>query len=278
MTIEPSGIITLLTDFGTRDPYVGVMRGVILARFRAATIVDLTHEIAPQDIAEAGFWLSCVYRWFPSGTVHIAVVDPGVGTERSVLVARADDHLFVAPDNGLLGPVLDQAASSEVRALDARRVNLMPLSRTFHGRDVFAPAGAEIAAGRWRLAELGANVASLPAPRSRPGRQSTGWVGSVATVDHFGNLITNLRVEPGASTKPRLRVAGQELPTLGTYNEAAIGQAFAYAGSFGTWEIAVRNGSASRDLGIGRGAKVELVEAEPDASTADEVLPYTDDV
>ena len=255
----PSGIITLLTDFGLKDPFVGVMKGVILGRFRNATIVDLTHEIAPQDVSEGGFWLEHAHGWFPRGTVHIAVVDPGVGTERRALAAEVGGHTFVAPDNGLLGGLLERADDAVVRLLDLERLDLVPASRTFHGRDVFAPVGAALAAARWGVKQLGPATSWLPSPRAQPKLVEFGWCGCVATVDHFGNLITDLRTDRvEGSTSPILRAAGQELASFATFAEAAIGQAFAYPGSFGTWEIAVRNGSAARDLGLGRGAPVEL--------------------
>ena len=254
-----SGIITLLSDFGLRDPYVGVMKGVILERHRDACIVDLTHAIAQQDVSEGGFWIEHAHPWFPRGTVHLAVVDPGVGTDRQALAARANGHYFVAPDNGLLGGVLDSASDTEVRRLDLARLELTPMSRIFHGRDVFAPVAALLASGGLPLDAVGPQCPWVPSPRLRPQPSECGVMGSVATVDHFGNLITDLCVDARQiSRQTTLRAAGLQLPIFGTFGEAAIGQAFAYRGSFGTWEIAVRNGSAARDLGLGRGASVEL--------------------
>lgn len=265
MADPASGVITLLTDFGNRDPYVGVMKGAILARFRGATVVDLTHEIAPQDVAEAGFWMERARHWFPPGTVHVGVVDPGVGTQRLAIAARVDGHYFVGPDNGLFGPTLERTPGGEVRALDLTRLAPAPISNTFHGRDVFAPTAAELASGQWSFEELGPATSFIPAPRNGPESTESGWCGSVATVDHFGNLITDLGAELTAGlSRPVLRVAGLELPILETFGQAAIGQPFAYIGSFATWEIAVRNGSAARDLGLGRGARVELRGGDPD--------------
>ena len=143
---RPSGIVTLLTDYGLDDAYVGAVKGVLYARGGAGLrVADLTHSVPPQDVRSAAFHLAHAWRWYPPGTVHVAVCDPGVGTERDVLVALFEDHAFLAPDNGLLGPVVGELA--DVRALDLERFALPRRSRTFHGRDVFAPAAAALAGG-----------------------------------------------------------------------------------------------------------------------------------
>ncbi len=155
MTLKPSGLITLTTDFGHEGPFVGVMKGVIWGRFAEARLVDLTHEILAHWPAEAGFWLSRSHRYFPHGTVHVAVVDPGVGTSRSNLVVQADGHLFLAPDNGLLAPVVARAKEALIVRMSAASLGRLGIHRpsaTFHGRDVFAPVAAELAAGRDRCA------------------------------------------------------------------------------------------------------------------------------
>ncbi|TLZ02965.1 MAG: SAM-dependent chlorinase/fluorinase [Gammaproteobacteria bacterium] len=150
MTTPASGVITITTDFGHQGPFVGVMKGCMLARFPAARIIDLTHEIVVHWPAEAGFWLARACGYFPAGTVHVAVVDPGVGTSRSIVAVRAGGHLFLAPDNGLLAPVVSRAPDALIVRLGAgelARLGVHHPSATFHGRDIFAPVAAGHAAG-----------------------------------------------------------------------------------------------------------------------------------
>ncbi len=256
---NPSGIVTLTTDFGLVDPYVGVMHGVILGRAPRARIVDLTHGVPPQAVDLAGFLLARSVQYFPAGSVHVAVVDPGVGTARRALVAEDRGQAFVAPDNGLLAPVLSRAA--RVYELDVERFALTARSRTFHGRDVFAPAAAAIAAGTApRAAGRGAPIEPLarPAPASRPGPD--GGEARVVCADRFGNLVldveaADLGAEPG---RWRLECAGATIPVRGTYAEAEPGALLALVNSFGTLEIAVRDGSAADRLGLARGDRVSL--------------------
>src|SRR5262245_60090993 len=163
-TFVASGIITLTSDFGLQDPFVGVMKGQILARFAAASIVDLSHEVLAHWPVEAGFWLARSYRYFPPGTVHVAVVDPGVGGPRGIAVVEGDGHLFLAPDNGLLGNVVDALATPLLRRLSDPFIASLGVTRpsaTFHGRDIFAPVAAEVAAGRVGPDQLGERVSEL---------------------------------------------------------------------------------------------------------------------
>ncbi|MGH7700250.1 MAG: SAM hydrolase/SAM-dependent halogenase family protein [Gemmatimonadales bacterium] len=242
-------IITLLTDFGTRDSYVAEVKAAVLSAAPVARLVDVTHEIPPGDIRAAAFILSRVWRRFPLGTVHVVVVDPGVGTGRRALAARGGDHFFVAPDNGLLSPLPD----------DTRFVQLpVPpsASATFHGRDVFAPAAARLATGT-PFSQLGRPVADVQrSPLPAPHFDGVAWSGEVMYVDRFGTLITNLRrehVEQGV----RLTVGGTDVgPMRGTFGDVERGQFVAFVGSGGTVEIAVRGGSAARLLGAGTGAEV----------------------
>src|SRR5210317_1422690 len=156
--MRSSGVITITTDFGHKGPFAAVMKGVILTRFPDARIVDLAHDIPAQWPPEAGFWVSRSYPWFPQGSVHLAIVDPGVGTERDILLAECDGHIFMAPDNGLLAQLFDACSDPQVFKLDMTkraRLDLPTPSATFHGRDIFAPIAAELAAGRIETREIG---------------------------------------------------------------------------------------------------------------------------
>jgi len=261
---EATGVVTITTDFGHRGPFVGVMKGVIAGRFRAATVIDVTHDIPAHWPPEAGFWMSRAYRWFPQGSVHLGIVDPGVGTGRDILLAIVDGHLFVAPDNGLLAPILP--AADNVYRLDlakASPLDLPPASATFHGRDIFAPVAAEIAAGRADPAELGEPVDDwtpgwLDEAEAGPGRVT----GVIITVDAFGNLISNIDAALIADlTRPEVRLAGQRFPLEETYGRTQPGSYLALVNSFGVLEIARAEGNAADGLGTGRGAPVVVSEA-----------------
>jgi len=254
----PSGIVTLLTDFGTRDPFVGVMKGVVLSVERRLEVVDLTHEIEPQAIAPAAFWLEQSYGWFPAGTVHVVVVDPGVGGERAALVVRARGHYFVGPDNGCFERVLRGAAGAEVRRIDVVRLGLAVPSRTFHGRDVFAPVAARLAARRLEFAAVGPEHAPLATALVPDAvRDRDGTSGVVVVVDRFGNLITNV---PAAAARlgTRVTLGDEALELVGAYADVAVGTAAAVVGSCGTVELFVRDGSASARFGAKRGASVRV--------------------
>jgi S-adenosylmethionine hydrolase len=242
-----TGIITLLTDFGLSDPFVGVMHGVILSRDPDARIVDLCHGIEPYDVREGAFWAARCAPWFPSGSVHVVVVDPGVGTDRAAIALSSEGHVYVGPDNGVLSGPLGKA--SEVHRIDETRFGSSDKSRTFHGRDLFAPIAAELVAGRVKVSDLG--------PVAHPIRFDEA-PGRVATIDRFGNLITDL--EPFVELA-ELEIAGVRIPLADTYGEVPKGELLALVGSFGTLEIAVREGSAAARLGVGRGEPVRAHEA-----------------
>jgi S-adenosylmethionine hydrolase len=255
--MKPCGVVSLLTDFGLSDPYVGVMKAALLRAFPAATLVDLCHELAAQDVSAAAFWLVRSYRYFPAGTVHLAVVDPGVGSERAALLVLADGHAFVGPDNGLLTSL---AALPDARTfqLDAAALGLEPLSRTFHGRDLFAPVAGRLAAGRLDPTSLQAPARALaPDPLPRLESANGALLGQVVLIDRFGNALTNIEASYVSNTSA-LQVLGRELAIVGTYREAPAGECVGLCGSFGVLELALSGGSAARALGLARGSQVIL--------------------
>ncbi|MEP6766959.1 MAG: SAM-dependent chlorinase/fluorinase [Gemmatimonadaceae bacterium] len=249
-----SRAVTLLTDFGTADGYVAEMKGVLLSRAGGVNIVDVSHEIPAQDVEAARLAVARYWRRFPSGTVHMVVVDPGVGTEREAIAVESGGQFLVGPNNGVLSPAL--------LALDARAV-VLPIpphaAATFHGRDVFAPAAASLASGV-ALDELGE---TLPSPLRLRTREATrradgAIVGEVLTIDRFGNALTNLVTRSAGS----VLVAGQLLPLVRTYSNGRIGDVVALIGSNGFIEIAIRNGNASQLLQLERGAEIVLFKVE----------------
>jgi S-adenosyl-L-methionine hydrolase (adenosine-forming) len=242
------GLVTLLTDFGLVDPFVGVMKGVVASRYPGVRIIDLTHGIRHGAIAEGAFWLERSYRHFPPGTVHCAVVDPGVGSARAAVVVAAERHFFVGPDNGLLAETTLRAAHVEVRVIDREALGLQRVSNTFHGRDVFSVVAARLAARELAFADVGA-LTHLQVPSPIPGivSEADGFVGNLVTADHFGNLITSLRaseVLPSNEAPFRLSFGGQMLRSVTTFADAAPGELVALVGSFDAIELAVRDGSA----------------------------------
>jgi S-adenosylmethionine hydrolase len=255
-------IITLTTDFGTADHFVGTMKGVILGIAPRASIVDITHGIAPYDEGDAAFSIAQAWRYFPKGTIHVVVVDPGVGSARRPILAEAGGQFFVAPDNGVLSMIYD-ATKHRVRVITNRKLMRKEVSRTFHGRDVFAPAAAHLAAGV-AAARFGKKIddyvrAAFASPRKLAG---SCWAGVVLKADHFGNLITNFAIDqfPGVKTNAiEVRIGRERIHRLAlTYAETAIGEVFAIVGSSGYLEIAANQASAAKILGCGAGAPVEL--------------------
>ena len=257
--MKASGVITVTTDFGHKGPFAGVMKGVILSRFVDAKVVDLAHDIPAQWPPEAGFWVSRSYEWFPAGTVHLAIVDPGVGTERDILMVESDGHVFIAPDNGLLGPLLDRADSPRVFRLRLDKADALHLgdaSATFHGRDIFAPIAAEIAAGRVSIDTLGEPVSSwTPGWIDEPEAYNGQINGVIVTIDTFGNLISNIDASLlEGLQEPVACIAGHQIPMLQTYGRARPGDLLALVNSFGVVEVAKAEGSAAAGLGSERGA------------------------
>ena len=255
-------IVTLLTDFGTADYFVASMKGVILGRAPAVQIVDITHEIAPGDVLAAAFTLSAACPAFPPGTIHVAVVDPGVGSARRPIVVEAAGHRFVGPDNGLFSPFLERDPGAVVFHIAPEHLR-QPVGTTFHGRDVFAPVAALLASGM-PPRRAGERIADpvRHAPR-RAVHSADGTIrGEVLHVDRFGNCVTNLLPAdlPGSSLPPstvRIRVEEAETTSLRRYYaEAGEGEIFGIWGSAGFLEISVNGGSAAERTGARRGSPV----------------------
>lgn len=258
-------LITLTTDFGLADSYVGAMKGVILGIDPTATIVDISHDIAPQDVQEAAYVVYTAYPYFPPDTIHVVVVDPGVGSRRRAIALRAAQACFVAPDNGVLSYVLAREGMKEAVSLTHSRYHRPTVSHTFHGRDIFAPVAAHLARGV-PLAELGEPVTEiftfpLPQPQVLP---DGGVVGHVLHVDRFGNLILDVREEDCILSEGLvLELAGHRIQGLGrTFTDVPAGELVAYIGSSGHLEIALREGNAAQSLGMKRGDKIQLKGAE----------------
>ncbi len=265
-------LITFTTDFGHLDWFVGVLKGAVLTRHSQARIVDLTHGIPPGDVPAGAFALLAAHAAFPRGTVHVAVVDPGVGSARAALALRTRDYYFVGPDNGVLSWALRGQRVLEVRRLTNRALWREPLSATFHGRDIFAPVAAHLSAGgRFRdLGEEAMDFIRLPWPT--PSRGRGGWLGQVVYVDRFGNAITNLETASvlGAGgavgwvvlpQRRRCRVGA-------CYQAAGPGRLVAVPGSSGCLEIAVNGGSAAALHGLKVGSPIQWIAPEERGAAA----------
>ncbi|HXP85070.1 MAG TPA: SAM-dependent chlorinase/fluorinase [Bryobacteraceae bacterium] len=282
MSSTPSGLITLTTDFGTSDHFVGVMKGVILGIAPRARLVDITHNITPFEVNEGAFVIAQAWRHFPKGTIHVVVVDPGVGSARRPILIETSGvetsgaetsgvetsgvetggHYFIGPDNGVFSIIYD-AATHKVREITNPKVMLSRVSRTFHGRDVFAPAAAHLArktppARFGKLVRDAVRSAALTPARTARNQ----WTGRVLKTDRFGNLITNFHVDSFADVKTQpfeLRVGLERIHRLAlTYSETELGEVFVIAGSSGYLEVAANQGDAAKITGCGVGAPVEL--------------------
>ena len=256
-------MLTLLSDFGLADAYVGIMKGVILSAAPATRLVDLTHDIPPQAVEVGALVLRSAVPYFPAGTVHLAVVDPGVGTARAPIAVRTAQSWLVGPDNGLLAPAAAALGGPlALHAIENPSLLRQPVSHTFHGRDVFAPAAAHLAAGG-AIDSLGAPRDGLRAlPLAEAVAAPDGVRGVVVHVDHFGNLLTNVeRAAVRAFRHLPLSVRVVEMTTVPlrhAYGDVAPGELVALWSSWDTLEIAVRDGSAAARLGVGRGAAVRV--------------------
>jgi len=262
-------IITLTTDFGLSDEYAGVMKGVILARAPAATIVDLCHAVPRQDIVKAALLIKSAYAFFPKGTIHLVVVDPGVGSERRLILLLADGHMFLAPDNGVLSQLLDTDTVTVAYEIQCKHYFLSPVSRTFHGRDILAPIAAHLAAGldpaeTGPLIHLGTlQRFAVAEPHIDAGQGKIS--GKIISRDHFGNLQTNIEEKSlkalRSKTDRRIQVTIKERVISGiqdSYEAAAPGNLIAIINSRGFLEIAVNQGDAGAFLGAGPGDTVVL--------------------
>jgi S-adenosylmethionine hydrolase len=257
-------LITLTTDYGTNDHLVGTMKGVILKINPDVTIVDITHNVTPFDLLDGALTIGSAYSYFPPKTVHIVVVDPGVGTERRPLLVSAQNQYFVAPDNGVLSVIYEREENVVVRHANVEHYYLSPVSKTFHGRDIFAPVAAWLTKG-WQTPSMGDEITdykkfAMPKPKAADG----GLKGVVLRVDAFGNLITNFRAEnlpEGAAENGhfQIQVGTQVVKKLvDTFARGAAGEPIAYIGSSGYIEIGINKGSAARTLSLGRGTPVVL--------------------
>lgn len=257
MEVSP---IALLTDFGLRDPYAGVMKGVIASINPDAPVIDITHDIQPQNIPQASFILKKTYRYFPSGTIFVCVVDPGVGSTRKALAVKTRNYFFIAPDNGLLADTLEEKEVGTIVEIKNTRYLLTTVSNTFHGRDIFAPAAAHLSHGI-PIKDLGPRVFSyqgMDFPEVFVGKYMVR--GKAVYADHYGNLITNIDAHYLKDREIHaVRFRNYELKRINrTYDESLPGELLAVVGSFDTLEISVNHGSAASLLSESQGMDVEI--------------------
>jgi S-adenosylmethionine hydrolase len=266
--LAPIPTITLTTDFGLNDHFVGAMKGVILAIAPEAQIVDVSHAVQPFDILDGALTISQAYSYFPSGTVHMVVVDPGVGTTRRPIILTGERHLFVAPDNGVLSLIYDREERISVRHVTAEHYFLKERSNTFHGRDIFSPVAAYLSKGVEpdRFGDEITDYVRFSAPRPKPVDERT-LRGVILKVDRFGNLVTNITPQDApqlfGATPPVFKIViGTKAQTnrmCTSYAEGAPGEVFGILGSMGFLEIAANRASAFQLCGAGKGSEVMIV-------------------
>lgn len=260
-------LLTLTTDFGLQDPYVGIMKSRIALRAPQLRVIDLTHAITPYYPEEAGYWLSCARGQFPAGTVHVAVVDPGVGSERALALLGSAGQWFLAPDNGLLGLLAaadPDAMSYRLEADALAALGIAAHSSTFHGRDILAPLGAELASGRVRPEQLGTPHPVLPGCLAWARPEGEALRGQIAVIDRYGNALTTISAQQVSQcTNPAVQLAGQTLRLVRTYAEAAKGECVALVNSQSMLELAQRQGSAAQALKLRPTQPVYLLYAHP---------------
>jgi len=266
-------IITLTTDFGTNDHYVGAMKGVILDITPEAQIVDISHAVQAFDVLDGALAISQAYSYFPNGTVHVVVVDPGVGTARRPILASSDGYHFVAPDNGVLSMVYAREERIHVRHISSEHYFRMPVSNTFHGRDVFAPVAAYLAkqVDSHKFGDEIEDYVKFAAPRPKAAGENR-LRGVVLKIDRFGNLITNVTPEDapalfGESAKFKITVGSREITEIRkNYAEGAPGEVFGVVGSMGYLEIVANRASAAQVTGAGKGSEVSIFLGEAAAA------------
>jgi S-adenosylmethionine hydrolase len=255
-------ILTLTTDFGLTDHFAGTMKGVILGICPAAQIVDISHGVTPFEIAEGAYLIAQAWRYFPKKTVHVVVVDPGVGTARRPILVEAGGHYFLGPDNGVLAMVYLHE-KSKVRHVTNQKYFRHPVSQTFHGRDIFAPVGAHLAAGV-PPARIGKLMQDYLKPEfekpHRAGKRT--WIGRILKIDRFGNIVTNFHVSDFGDLATRnfsLALGPQAVTALArNYAECAAGELCLILGSSGYYEVSLREGSAAKQIKCEPGAAIEL--------------------
>jgi S-adenosylmethionine hydrolase len=262
-------IITLLTDFGTEDAYVGVMKGAILSINPSAVVVDVCHYIDPQDLIEAAYLIKSSYRYFPKGTVHITVVDPGVGGNRSIVAVKLLGHIFLAPDNGVLTLLMDEGEIDAIVRLENTHYFLNSISQTFHGRDIFAPVGSHISKGV-PIEKLGPHLGtqdlihlSIPKPYIS---NKDELIGTIISIDRFGNCISNINehclnkfVKNGFEKRLEIKIGNTVIKSLSrSYTDVGPGCPLAIIGSFGYLEIAMNCGNASHQINVEKGDTIIL--------------------
>jgi hypothetical protein len=267
-----NAIITLTSDFGLNDHFIGAMKGVILEIAPETQLIDISHAVQPFDILDGALTISQAYSYFPSGTVHMVIVDPGVGTTRRPVIMAGDRHLFVAPDNGVLSLIYDREERISVRHVTAEHYFLQPRSNTFHGRDIFSPIAAYLAKGvePARFGDEVTDYVRFGAPRPKPVDERT-LRGVVLKVDRFGNLVTNITPQDAPqlfeATPPAFKITigtkAQATRMCASYAEGAPGEVFGILGSMGFLEVASNRGSAFQLLGAGKGSEVNVVMGAP---------------
>lgn len=266
-------IVTLLTDFGLEDAYVGIVKGVILTGNPDATLVDVSHGVAPGDVARAAYLLETAYGYFPPGSVHVVVVDPGVGSGRGIVAVEMDGHFFLAPDNGVLTGVLSKGGAVCAVSVENTRYFLSTLSRTFHGRDIFAPVAAQLSKGL-DMKVLGPPIDCkelVRLNRATPAAaDDQSILGTVVAVDRFGNLITNIQGQDlyeicgGGTCELKIQIGARTIHGLSdTYASVAPGESLAVMGSTGRLEISINGGNAGEILGAGPGEEVRVEPVRP---------------
>ncbi len=257
--MKPNGIITLSTDFGIKDGFVGVMKGIIYGINPQAKIVDITHHIPPQNIEAGSFILQNSYKYFPDGTIHIVVVDPGVGSDRKILAAAANNHFFIAPDNQILKYIFYKNETLTVVEVLNKRYFSQDISRTFHGRDIFAPIAAHLSKGI-PLDALGKKITDFDRGKIQwPVFSENKITGTIIHIDTFGNLISNIEEKDLLNRPVTIKTCKIILDKLSnSYTEVNIGQPLAIFGSSGFLEIAVRNGNARDFLSLNIGDRFEV--------------------